>query len=448
MRNSPLPPIRPDDLLPVWQVLCSQIGQRIAGTDDEHRAARYLADEFRSAGLSDVRLEAFDCNSLQSAAAELLIRSGPSWQDVPCEVLVGSPSTASAKLTELDLLWVEMPEQATLLKPGSMKGKALGIFGPLATNTAHHRAIVKTGAAIVLWVDDRMPFPYAKADGILPAWARRHGALPTIGVPYRTAYEWRLRGLTRIRARVLTRHVKADSHNVIGDLAGADPSLGSIVFGCHYDTQVGNVGADDNASGAVAVVALARLFATAARNQAFARTMRFIAFGAEEQLSVGSRAYCLTNLRNKKGTAGVLVPPAIMVNFDSISSALGHTELILAGSDNMERWTKSRLDRNGLSVRITREVNPFSDHFPFTAFGVPAVWFCRPNCPGGRWQHHCIHDTLENCSPEVTCTILNSLVPVVAALANARQLPFNPDFNREQRKLIHQYARELYDMRP
>jgi Zn-dependent M28 family amino/carboxypeptidase len=264
--------------------------------------------------------------------------------------------------------------------------------------------------------------------------------LPTVTVPYRMAYDWRLQGVSRIRASVFTEHVPSTSYNVIGDLPGEDEQLGSIVFGCHYDTQIGNVGADDNASGTVAVIALARAFAAAARERTFARSMRFIAFGTEEQLSVGSRAYCLAHRRQMK-------QHGLMVNFDSISSALGHTEMIVAGSVQMEEWMRGRLMQNGLAVRVSRAVTPFSDHFPFTAFGVPAAWFCRPNFPGGRWQHHCVHDRPENCSLEVLCEIANAVGAVGAEVADAARLPFDGDFGPDQAPIIDRYARELYDMR-
>jgi Zn-dependent M28 family amino/carboxypeptidase len=65
-----------------------------------------------------------------------------------------------------------------------------------------------------------------------------------------------------------------------------------IVFGAHYDSVAGSPGANDNASGVAALLALARL----ANQQRFARTVRFVAFVNEElpyfqTRHMGSRVY-------------------------------------------------------------------------------------------------------------------------------------------------------------
>ena len=61
--------------------------------------------------------------------------------------------------------------------------------------------------------------------------------------------------------------------NVIGELRGASDEI--VVVGAHYDSVEGSPGADDNASGVAALLALART----AKPQ---RTLRFIAFANEE----------------------------------------------------------------------------------------------------------------------------------------------------------------------
>lgn len=65
-----------------------------------------------------------------------------------------------------------------------------------------------------------------------------------------------------------------------------------VVLGAHYDAVEGAPGADDNASGTAALLALARAF----RGRTFARTVRFVAFTNEEPpffngVDMGSRVY-------------------------------------------------------------------------------------------------------------------------------------------------------------
>ena len=66
--------------------------------------------------------------------------------------------------------------------------------------------------------------------------------------------------------------------NIIAEIPGITSPSEIIIIGAHYDTASGQPGADDNASGVAATLALARYFAT--RPQA--RNLRFVLFANEE----------------------------------------------------------------------------------------------------------------------------------------------------------------------
>ena len=105
----------------------------------------------------------------------------------------------------------------------------------------------------------------------------------------------------RARLAVEVRHERAATANVVAVLPGRDPALAGecVVVGAHHDhlglggdaslapEQLGTVhpGADDNASGVAALLAVAR--ALAAEGPA-RRTLLFAAFGAEELGVLGS----------------------------------------------------------------------------------------------------------------------------------------------------------------
>jgi Zn-dependent M28 family amino/carboxypeptidase len=65
-------------------------------------------------------------------------------------------------------------------------------------------------------------------------------------------------------------------HNIVAEIPGRSAEL--ILVGAHHDTVPGSPGANDNGSGVVAVLALARRFA----GKPCARTLRFVAFANEE----------------------------------------------------------------------------------------------------------------------------------------------------------------------
>jgi Zn-dependent M28 family amino/carboxypeptidase len=66
--------------------------------------------------------------------------------------------------------------------------------------------------------------------------------------------------------------------NIEVELIGSQRPDEMVIVGAHYDSVIGSPGANDNASGVAALLALARVFA----GQRSARTLRFVAFVNEE----------------------------------------------------------------------------------------------------------------------------------------------------------------------
>ncbi|HUR57600.1 MAG TPA: M28 family peptidase [Opitutaceae bacterium] len=420
-----------------WRMLCETIGERRAGSPAERRAAEYIARRFATAGLGGIAIESFPCMSLRGARTDVLERRGRGWRRVEAVTLVGAPGTPGREPIEGKLAWIEAPEGFHRLEPGSLRGRIVALFGPLPTSAAAHRRLVAAGPAVVVHVDERLPFPWTKNDGVYPHWARSLGMPPTITVPYSDAWRWRRDGVARLRVRVHVDLIEGFSQNVSAEVRGRDPGLPALVVTAHHDTQCGNPGADDNASGVVAVLALAEAFA----RRRLRRTVRFISFGAEEQLSVGSTDYAL---RHAVAPDNV----ALAVNFDSVSSPLGHFILSVAGSPGLARFSAASLGRRGLDVVVQREITPFSDHFPFNRGGVPSLWFMRTNFPGGRWQHHSPHDTLANVSAAEVLRLLQAVEPFLLDLADRPVLPFPARLPPAQQREVRSVAANCWGAAP
>src|SRR5690242_15816089 len=115
---------------------------------------------------------------------------------------------------------------------------------------------------------------------------------------------------------VLAEQRRGISYNVLGLVEGSDPALGheTVVFSAHFDHEGswdGNIyhGADDNGSGTVGVLELARAFA--ASPQKPKRSLLFAVFAAEERGLLGSYYYVAHPLRPLETTRSV-------INFDMI----------------------------------------------------------------------------------------------------------------------------------
>ncbi len=417
-----------------WRVLCADIGERLAGTEAEGRAAAYIAAGLRAAGCTGVREETFPCASLRGASVALSVLERRRWRRVDAVPLVGAPGTPGGRIVEADVVWVDSPEGVHRLRPGSLCGRIAAWFGPLPARLEHHRRLVAAKPVAVLQVDERLPFTWTKQDGVYPYWAKAHGMPPTFAVPYLEAWRWRRDGIGRVRLAATVDLRRARSQNVIAELPGDDTRLPAVVVTAHHDTQAGNPGADDNASGVVALLELARVLAPAPR----ARTVRFISFGAEEQLSVGAAAYL------RRHGAAVPRTSGLVVNFDSVASPLGHFEMWCVGEATLEKAAVRAFAREGLDVVPRREVTPFVDNFPFNRAGVPSLWFMRANFPGGRWQHHSPHDTLKHVSVAELVRLLRGVTPFVQRLAAAARWPFAATVPAGQRREARRTSRELF----
>lgn len=416
-----------------WQALCAAIGERRAGTTAERQAADYIAGRFLTAGIDAISIESFPCMSLRRARVEVHAREGARWRRVEATALVGSPGTPGGKTVSGELVWLELPENGRRIARGSLRGKIAMVFGPLPTEVAVHKRLVAAEPLAVVHVDDRLPFEWTKNDGVYPHWARAHGMPPTLAVPYLDAWRWRRDGVRQLRVRSVLDLREAESQNVVAEIPGTDPSLPAIVYTAHHDTQCGNPGADDNASGVVALLALARELA----GKRLRRTVRFISFGTEEQLSVGSAAYVARHQPTPRDIG-------LVVNFDSISSPLGHWWMFVSGEESFAQYAINGLARRGLDVDAKRELCPFSDQFPFNRAGIPSLWFMRVNFPGGRWQHHSPHDTLENVSAAPVQQLLTAVHPFVSQLAQSAKWPFPAKLSSTQHAEAERIGRELY----
>jgi aminopeptidase YwaD len=176
---------------------------------------------------------------------------------------------------------------------------------------------------------------------------------------------------------------KARTANVIGVLPGADPALNTeaLVIGAHYDhlgmggsgsldagASVVHPGADDNASGVAALLELARRLAP--ERAALKRSVLFIAFGAEEEGTLGS-------LHFTKEPTLPLEKIVAMLNLDMVGRLQNET-LQVHGVGTSPAWkplVASASVAAKLTVKPREQGYGPSDQSPFYAAGKPVLFF-------------------------------------------------------------------------
>lgn len=99
--------------------------------------------------------------------------------------------------------------------------------------------------------------------------------------------------------------------NVIAEKKGKDTTKW-IIVGAHYDTKGRSPGANDNGSGVIATLEIARII----RSIGTDRSIRFINFGAEELGLIGSEHYVRNTLTNYDEVV-------LMLNIDQLGGTVG-----------------------------------------------------------------------------------------------------------------------------
>ncbi|MEG2159084.1 MAG: M28 family metallopeptidase, partial [Clostridia bacterium] len=118
------------------------------------------------------------------------------------------------------------------------------------------------------------------------------------------------------------------SHNVISAKLSDKPNSGSVVIGAHYDTLAGSVGANDNACGISALLTIGKQL----KDIKFDFNIIFVAFGAEELGSIGSKTYVRGLSEAQKDNI------MLMINFDVIGSG---DNLYVYGEDVSTNFTNA-----------------------------------------------------------------------------------------------------------
>ena len=95
-------------------------------------------------------------------------------------------------------------------------------------------------------------------------------------------------------------------------------------------------------------------------------------------------------------------------------------------------------------IKLNPEVIPYSDHFPFTACGIPSAWVTRVNCTSGRFFHHRPDDTLARVSPNKLAQLGSISHAILKEMATADALAFPARIPDAQQKEVNRQWQELF----
>jgi acetylornithine deacetylase/succinyl-diaminopimelate desuccinylase-like protein len=159
-----------------------------------------------------------------------------------------------------------------------------------------------------------------------------------------------------------------DSENIYAELKCGTPGADAIVLGAHYDTVRVAPGANDDGTGVVAVLGVARAMTRTTRAKPRLHDMIFVFFDEEERGLVGARNFA--EMLKSTNRAVHSVHTIDQVGWDSNHNRAIELELPFDGIVDIYKQAAARLKMD-IIIHVTTETG--SDHNAFRRLGFKAV---------------------------------------------------------------------------
>lgn len=385
---------------------------REASTLDELKAAAWLAEKARAAGLKPAGddgtyFQYFDLYR-NRVANNTSVKIGARSFSLLKDMLISqiAPATVSAPIVFLDnindLDNVDIKGKAVAFKV-SKDDNYLSIplehrkyLGYVSRNYAP--AFIEKGAAAIIFIAD---------DISENCWAENipyltRGSYDIEGGPYsktenKPPYIWLHQSeleFIKKSGQTLTASINVESYlypsiNVVAKVDGTNPTLSKeyVLFSAHTDhdgirapegTDSIYNGADDNGSACVALLAIGRAF----KKQPGKRSALFVWHGAEERGLLGSKWYATHPTVPKKSIIAVLNADMIGRNNPDSAALLGSTIPHLNSKDLVNMALAA--NREGPNFKLDKEWDKpdhpegfyyRSDHYPYAIEGMAAIFY-------------------------------------------------------------------------
>ncbi len=407
-----------------WDILeglTTEVGQRMAGTEAEARARDWMVRRLTALGFANVHVEPFEMPVWVRGEEHAEIIS-PFPQRLVVTALGNSGATPASGV-EAEVVLFDSVEALEAAPDSAVRGRIVFIthnmqanqdgsgYGPFGAPRRRGPTVASRKGAVGIVVrsigTDHHRNPHTGvqtfADGVRPIPA---GAL-SIPDAEQLVRILRRGQPVRMRLTLTPRNIgRRQSGNVVAEVPGTDPSAGAIVIGGHLDSWDLGTGALDNAAGVAITTAAAHRIMQAGRPR---RTIRVVAFGAEEVGGLGGAAYFAAHRTENVVLVGESDFGADRVWRFSTNLAAGNAAL----GDRFNALLASL----GV-VRGRDRANAGADLGPWATAGVAAVDL---NQDGTRYfdYHHTPDDTLDKVDPAQLRQNVAAWTAVIGAAANA-----------------------------
>lgn len=417
--------------------LANTIGPRLTGSAGEHKAAEYIRRHFKACGLR-TRFQKFPVTTFENTACSFSVKVRGRWKELTCQPLMPSKSTP-ANGVEGKMYFAETGDPE-YLSP-AMRNKIVLVCGRIKPDD-RPRFLSYNPKALVI-IDSRIREKLTRAAAEISN-LKTYGNLPTVIISHLDGFETIRKKYTHARLILRNKTTPSYSLNVVGEKNGTEFPEEIIAVCGHYDSHMGITGASDNAGGTAIMMELARVLSTGPSR----RTLRFIAFAAEETGLYGSVHYAEQLLKkdkrekkqktfNEKIHRTECEQHRLVFNLDVHGMLLGRNLILYSGCDDL--GASVRLLAKELGVQMTVEGKPMSsDGTPLAAAGIPAIQFGRYG--GAGMYGHTELDVTDYLAPEALETAGRfSEMYLRRYVTECPVFPFTRDIPENQKKSITEY---------
>ena len=426
---------------------------RETGEKGQRKAARYLASQFKAAGLKPAVMS----NKQPSYYQEFLLNK-MAWDQIHLRIkdrkyihlknMLYLSNNPKARIQKFDVL---LPEQN---KNVEMKGKLLAYLVDSVSKWREKAAIARKAGAMgaVVFVKNKgfkrtvkSYAPYLSSRYFLVEEAQGKDEELTIVLPasafrifFGTSYKQPKRAkhkVAQITCEVEARSQDIRTENVVAYVEGSTKRSELLIITAHYDhlgVRGKDIyrGADDNASGTSALLEIAEAFSIAKKQgDGPSRNVLFMAMTGEEKGLLGSEYYTLNPLFP-------LTQTVTNLNVDMIGrideNHIGNPNYVyLIGSDKLstelhelseevnKRYTRLSLDYTFNDDNDPNRYYYRSDHYNFAKNGIPVIFYFS----GVHEDYHKPSDTVDKLLLDKYSRIVKLIFHTAWEVANRPERP-------------------------
>lgn len=410
-----------------FDFLCNKIGSRVFGSEEEKKAAEYIRKNFEKNGLK-TSVQKFPVE--RKIFKEYQFKKIKNGKEIKIECLPFGFSSFTPK--EGLYLPIEYLENISYecIKKKNLKGKCVLLFEGFGENYIDFKNFLNLGVSGVILIDKRYPVNWPIFLNMPYFWKDYGKIPPVVSIPYFEGFKLKKENIKKVFLKIIGKEEVSESENVIGIIEGKSEE--NVIITSHHDSVLSGKGADDNASGVVMLLELAKHFSRKKPE----RNLIFISFGAEEVLSYGSFQFVKSN-------PGILKNTVIVINFDAFASFFGESIIRITGDNSLKKFIKEIVKNSPIYFKVEKLVSPYSDHYPFNLFKIPSLYTGRINCKGGFFHYHSDLDNMEIIDFKILAETIEIFKRIVEEISFKKKLPFLRLIPISQIKEIEKYSINL-----